>query len=113
MSVLEETLAAQLDTAGIPYLREYRAIPKRKLSWDFAIGSQDNILFLVEVQGGTWSRSKMGHNSGAGIKRDIEKLNLATEHGFKCLQFTSDMVKSKRALTTIKRLYKRMVTNDK
>lgn len=104
-SPLETALADQLMNAGIPFTREYQAIPGRRYRWDFAIGEPETTRILVEVQGGTWSRKRTGHSTGAGIKRDCEKLNLATEAGYRSLQFTSDMVKSKRALYTIKRIY--------
>lgn len=94
-SALENKMAGILDEARIPYTREYKAIPGRRFRWDFAIGSDpEKTRLLIEVQGGTWSRKPGGHNTGAGIKRDAEKLNLAVSQGWRCLLFTSDMVRS-------------------
>lgn len=94
-SHLEESMAALLDEAGIPYTREYKAIPGRRFRWDFAIGTNpEQTRLLIEVQGGTWSRKPGGHNTGAGIARDAEKLNLATRYDYRCLLFTSDMIRN-------------------
>ena len=92
-SHLEEKMASLLTEAGIPFTREYKAIPGRKYPWDFAIGTDpEKTRLLIEVQGGTWSRQRSGHSTGAGIRRDAEKLNLATSRGWKCLLFTADMI---------------------
>lgn len=96
-SQLEERMAGILAEAGIPFTREYKAIPGRKFPWDFAIGADpEQTRLLVEVQGGTWSRQRSGHSTGAGIARDAEKLNLATKAGWKCLLFTSDMIRDQK-----------------
>ena len=96
MTAVEDALAAQLDDAGIAYEREYRAIPGRRLRWDFRIGG-----LLVEVQGGTWQR--MGHSTGKGIQRDCEKVNTATLHHWRVLLFTTDMVMDGSALDAIRK----------
>lgn len=99
-SPLEERMASLLAEAGIPFTREYMAIPGRKFRWDFAIGTNpEQTRLLVEVQGGTWSRQRSGHSTGAGISRDAEKLNLAVKANWKCLLFTSDMIRSQKDLT--------------
>lgn len=99
MSEIEEILAFQLQAEGIPFEREYKAIPGRKFRWDFRNGN-----VLIEVQGGTWGRKRSGHSTGAGIWRDCEKNNLAVLHGFRPLLFTSDMVTSGQALELIIKL---------
>ncbi len=94
-------MAALLDQAGIPYTREYKAIPGRRFRWDFAIGTDpEHTRLLIEVQGGTWSKKPGGHNTGAGIARDADKLNLATKSGWRCLLFTSDMIRNQDAPVT-------------
>ena len=95
-SELEDKFAFQLRAVGVEYEREFKAIPGRRYPWDFRI---DNL--LIEIQGGTWSRGKSGHTSGAGVRRDCEKLNLATLHGWRVLAFTSDMVHDLTALNTV------------
>jgi len=93
----EDTLAWQLEVWHIAFEREFHAIPGRRYRWDFRIGD-----ILIEVQGGTWADSRSGHSTGAGIKRDCEKLNLATLHGWRVLAFTTDMVYQGEAIEQIK-----------
>ena len=107
MTDLEDTLAFQLDAVGIPYTREYRAIAGRKFPFDFAIEPIAETRLLVEVQGGTWGRTRSGHSTGAGIQRDCEKHNLAVLAGFRVLAFTSTDVRQGTAMTTIQEAYGR------
>jgi hypothetical protein len=44
----------------------------------------------VEIQGGTWVKG--GHSTGAGIRRDVTKSNLAQLSGWACLALTADMI---------------------
>jgi very-short-patch-repair endonuclease len=102
MSHLEDTLCAQLALAGFKaFKREFCAIPGRRFRWDFAW--PDNKL-LVEVQGGTWNGGS--HGRGSGISRDTEKLNLATCHGWRVLQFTPDQVREGKALRWVQQFFK-------
>ena len=88
-SPLEDLFAMQLDSAGLTgYVREFRAIPGRKFSWDFAFIRER---LLIEVQGGIWNGG--AHGRPTGITRDMNKLNAATKHGWKSLQFETKMVK--------------------
>ena len=96
MTDLENALAFQLDAARIPYQREVQAVAGRRYRWDFKVGE-----YLVEIQGGTWSRKRTGHSTGAGIRRDAEKANAAVLAGYKVLFFTSDMVHDGTALHVI------------
>ena len=98
MSALEDTLAFQLDALGIPYTREYKALPTRKFRWDFAFRDER---VLVEVQGGTFNGG--AHGRGVGIHRDYEKGNLAQMAGWRVLQFDSKMVKSGEAVEVIRK----------
>ena len=93
---LEDDFAFQLDSVWIAYERQYKAIPGRKFAYDFYIPDK----LLVEIQGGVY-QYKPSHTSAGGIRRDCEKMNLATIHGFKILHFTSDMVKSGEALRIV------------
>lgn len=94
----EATLALMLRVEGIPFSREYRAIPDRKFRWDFFIAPD----LLIEVQGGVWNFGKSGHSSGRGISRDAEKASLATAHGYRQITATTQQVKSGFAMTWIK-----------
>ena len=98
-SPLELELALQLRVLGIEYKEQVRAIAGRRFVWDFQVGNT-----LIEVQGGTWSDKRTGHSTGAGIRRDCEKLNLATLNGYKVLSFTADMIHDGTAFTTIEKL---------
>ena len=102
-SDVEAVLAYQLRAVGISFDAQYRAIPGRKFTWDFRIGS-----LLIECQGGTWSRTRSGHSTGSGIKRDCEKMNLATEYGYHTLAFTTDMITSGDAVKVIERVLKKL-----
>ncbi len=107
MTDLEDTLAFQLDALSIPYTREYQAIPNRRFRFDFAIEPIAETRLLIEVQGGTWGRTRSGHSTGSGIQRDCEKHNLAVLAGFRVLMFTSKDVKSGVALAEIQEAYDR------
>lgn len=97
----EDLLFQQIQEAGtllVP-VRQYKALPERKFTWDFAWIEQQ---LLVEVQGGTWVPGQFGHTSGAGYRRDCFKNDLVTALGWRVLWFTSDMVTHKEALSFIK-----------
>ena len=101
MSHLEDTLAAQATLSRLPaFQREFKAIPGRKFSFDFAWPERR---LLVEVQGGTWGKG--AHSSGAGISRDTEKLNLAVLRGWKVLQFTTDQIRKGQALLWLQEFF--------
>ena len=96
-SYVENIFAFQLKALGLEFEQEYKAIPGRRYRWDFFIKPD----LLIEIQGGTWAAGKMAHNSGAGIKRDCEKLNIATMYDYRSLNFTTDMVIDGTALKTV------------
>ena len=96
MSKGEERFAAQLDAAGISYERELMLIPGRRFRFDFLITGTD---LIVEVEGGTWSGGR--HTTGAGFKKDCEKYNLALQHGYRVLRYTTDMVNKGDAATQV------------
>ena len=90
MTDLERTLAQQLDWAGLFYEFDSTAIPGRNFRWDFVFRQAR---LLVEVQGGSFSKGKMGHNSGTGIHRDCEKHFLAQLNGWHTLYVADHHVK--------------------
>ena len=92
-SQLEDELAFQIRWASpaLPQpVRQIRIVPGRQLVWDF--GWPDKKL-VVEVQGGAFSKGKMGHNSGVGIHRDCEKLFLAQLHGWRQINLADHHIK--------------------
>jgi len=101
-SALEDLFAMQLDAAGLTgYVREYAAIPGRRFSWDFAFIRER---LLIEIQGGVWNGG--AHGRPTGITRDMDKLNVATEHGWKSLQFETKMVKDGTAIKKVEAILK-------
>jgi len=57
---------------------------------------------VAEVEGGTWRGGR--HTSGAGFRKDCEKYNLALEHGWRVLRFTTDMVRKGLAIESVVRV---------
>ena len=99
MSKLEEKFAAQLDEVGIRYVREKMLIPGRRFRFDFLFPRH---WLVAEIEGGTWSGGR--HTTGAGVHKDCEKYNLALEHGYRVLRFTSTMVSNRSALDQVARV---------
>ena len=56
---------------------------------DFAFPEQE---IGIELQGGTWVNG--GHNRGAQMSKDYEKLNSAQACGWKVFQFSTDMLRN-------------------
>lgn len=65
---------------------------------DYAIPVNTKMLSLkiaIEVNGGIWKKGDSGHSSGTGIKRDMDKSNLAQSLGWKIIS-----VEPRELLTT-------------
>lgn len=125
MSAGEDLLAAQLERESIAFVREYRFIAmatggigrgcKERIKasgcrdWraDFAI--LDSFL-LVEVEGGAWTNGR--HTRGAGFADDLVKYDAATRLGWTVYRCDPAMVKSGRALETIKLIIQQRASND-
>jgi len=100
-SALENTFALQLKLAGIPFERRVKGIvPGRRFEWDFRVKG-----LLIEVQGGIFQ--KMGHSTGVGIMRDIEKANLALLQGWPTMAIAKAHIESGVALTWVQEFLKR------
>jgi len=100
---LEQRLADALGMAGLTgFVTQHLAVKakRRRYAWDFAYLPQR---LLIEVQGGTWSQTRMGHSTGTGIRRDCQKHNAATLEGWRVLVFTSDMIRDGQAVETIRK----------
>ena len=96
----EELLGIHLAELGCNYERQVLYAPGRRFRADFLV--RDTLSpFLIEVQGGVYSRQ--AHGSISGILQDNERLNEATIAGFGMLRFTPDQVKSGEAKATIAR----------
>lgn len=95
LNVEEERFAQQLIASHVPYEREFKAIPGRKFSFDFRIKGTK---ILIEIQGGIWMRGKGAHSRPKNIIRDMEKGNLATQHGYMLYEYTPQQVKSGEAI---------------
>ena len=108
MSKLEEKFAAQLDEAGIRYVREKMLIPGRRFRFDFLFPRH---WLVAEIEGGTWSGGR--HTTGVGFHKDCEKYNLALEHGYRVLRFTSTMVSNRSALDQVARVVRRKPRESK
>ena len=98
-SLLENELALQIRTAGLPEPeREWRFNPQRRWRFDFAWPDQR---LAVEIEGGVWSGGR--HVRGDGFSRDCEKYNEAALGGWCVLRFTGAMIHSVKALDVIER----------
>lgn len=70
------------NTHALTLEMEYRFCPDRKYKSDYAIPS---LKILIEYEGGIFL-PRGGHNSPAGIQRDIEKYALAEKLGWKVVR---------------------------
>jgi very-short-patch-repair endonuclease len=82
---LEDSFLAELKLFQLPTPeRQFKFHPTRKWAADFC---WPQFKIIVELQGGTFMGG--GHNRGAQIAKDHEKLNEATRMGFSCFQFSA------------------------
>ncbi len=86
-------------------------IPPPKLEYMFSESRQfradyfwciNGISLMLELQGGVESLAKSGHNTVAGMKRDREKLNLATSEGIFTMQVSYTELCSPKTIRQIK-----------
>lgn len=77
--------------------KEYQFLKDRKFRFDFAHRPSR---VAIEIQGGIWM-AKAGHNTGGGLTRDFEKLNLAILQRWRVF-FLSDAMITKEWLSKIK-----------
>jgi very-short-patch-repair endonuclease len=104
-SLAEQTLAAQLEQAGIPFEAEYRFHPRRRWRADFAVGGRwglDSMLshVLVEIDGGAFIGGR--HSRGQGVANDAEKQSAAAILGYRVIRATPAQVADGTALSWIK-----------
>lgn len=96
MSELEKTFAFQIKCAGLPEpMCEFRFC-ERKWRFDFA---WPPCRIAAEVEGGTWVYGR--HSRGSGFENDCRKYNRAALEGWRVLRFTTSLIESGEALTTL------------
>jgi very-short-patch-repair endonuclease len=98
-SVAEQTLAVQLEQAGIIYVQEHRFAPPRRWRADFYIIGAAPML-LVEIDGGGFVGGR--HGRGTGIEKDAEKQSAAAILGYRVIRVTPRQVEDGRALSWIR-----------
>lgn len=119
MSKAEEELNLHLQAEGIQFVREHRfgaeaaggpgkGLRKRLADaglkdWRFDFAMPDQML-AVEVEGGGWSQGR--HTRGKGFAEDLLKYDSAMRLGWVVYRCSPEMVRSGRAITTIKKLIK-------
>lgn len=73
-----------LDCQNIKYVTEYRFREDRRFRFDIAI-PESNI--AIEFDGGIWTGGR--HTRAKGFHNDRKKSNLAVQHGWKLLYYTT------------------------
>ncbi|MDM1247900.1 DUF559 domain-containing protein [Acinetobacter sp. R933-2] len=95
----EAKLAQHLKSYKIEFQTEFQFNPERKWRADFYIlGSK----VLIEVEGGIWSNGR--HTRAQGYLGDMEKYNSAQEFGYSVYRYSTEQVKSGKAIEDIRRL---------
>ena len=70
------------------WVREYRFCDRR-WRFDFA---HPLYKFAVEIEGGIFAGKRMGHSTGAAIKKDMEKYNAATILDWKVIRVMPEQI---------------------
>lgn len=101
---LEAMLLRRITAAGIEEpVRQVRAIPGRKFTWDFG-WLEDRLLCEVQGMFGVGAlghRTISAHRSIGGFKRDCEKQSLAAAHGFRVVLVERSQIESGKAVEWI------------
>ena len=95
----EVILATALRVLKIEFEQEFKFHPTRKWRADFHLKGKK---ILVEVEGGIWSNGR--HTRGKGYLGDLEKCNEATMMGYQVIRFSTEQVKSGKAIEQILKL---------
>lgn len=95
----EATLAQHLKSYNIEFQAEFEFHPKRKWRADFLLIGK---MILIEVEGGIWSNGR--HTRGKGYQEDMVKYNSAQELGYSVYRYSTEQVKSGKAIESIRRL---------
>ena len=92
----EVILATALRALNIEFDQEFKFHPSRMWRADFHLKGKK---ILVEVEGGIWSNGR--HTRGSGYLGDLEKYNAATMMGYQVIRFSTEQVKSGKAIEQI------------
>ena len=95
----EAILSQHLRTLKIEFEQEFKFHPTRKWRADFHLKGRK---ILVEVEGGIWSNGR--HTRGKGYLGDLEKYNAATMMGYQVIRFSTEQVKSGKAIEQIEKM---------
>lgn len=95
----EATLAQHLKSYNIEFQAEFQFNPERRWRADFYIVGSN---ILIEVEGGIWSSGR--HTRGKGYLGDMEKYNSAQLLGYSVYRYSTEQVKSGKAIDEIRRL---------
>ena len=95
----EAILSQHLRTLKIEFEQEFKFHPTRKWRADFHLKGKK---ILVEVEGGIWSNGR--HTRGKGYLGDLDKYNAATMMGYQVIRFSTEQVKSGKAIEQIFKL---------
>ena len=95
----EAILSQHLRTLKIEFEQEFKFHPTRKWRADFHLKGKK---ILVEVEGGIWSNGR--HTRGKGYLGDLEKYNEATMMGYQVIRFSTEQVKSGKAIEQIEKM---------
>lgn len=61
----------------------------------------------VEINGSIWRKG--GHNTGAGLIRDYDKLNMAQMQGWNVFVFTTEQVRNGEAVASIEKVFENII----
>lgn len=95
---LDLNLAYWCNEQSVELQQEYRFDEKRKWRFDYAIPA---LKIAIEYEGGVFM-DRSGHNSAAGIQRDIDKYTRAQALGWKIIRTTAANYKT--AIESIKQI---------
>ena len=95
----EVIFATALRALKIEFEQEFKFHPSRKWRADFHLKDRK---ILVEVEGGIWSNGR--HTRGKGYIADLEKYNTATMMGYQVIRFSTEQVKSGKAIEQIEKM---------
>ena len=95
----EAILSQHLRALRIEFEQEFKFHPTRKWRADFHLKGRK---ILVEVEGGIWSNGR--HTRGKGYLGDLEKYNEATMMGYQVIRFSTEQVKSGKAIEQIEKM---------
>jgi hypothetical protein len=101
---LAEEFILRCRLRGLPApVAEHRFADDRK--WRFDLAWPDRLV-AVEIDGGAFLQGGGGHNRGAAIRRDQEKLNEAAARGWLVLRFFPERLLGPTAFELVKRALK-------